>query len=226
MGIQDYTIEEREILNEYLEPYLKPYLSDEDKKLKKMTNEILVKLKYHDVNKDDFVSLAHEIIVKAMYDYDFIQDFDGYIYSCLEKKFKTEMTRRTRDKRCTKVKVEVIDNDNNVLIETKIIKDDSLDRMISSPHNQINNQAETTLGDMIPDKNTVESYYFEEREDTYSEEMNLYLSRLSSLQKEVLRLISVGFTPNEILNELHINKKMYEECYKAIHSYRNIQVLF
>lgn len=202
MGIQDYTIEEREILNEYLEPYLKPYLSDEDKKLKKMTNEILVKLKYHDVNRDDFVSLAHEIIVKAMYDYDFIQDFDGYIYSCLEKKFKTEMTRLNRQKR-------------------------QADKMALSLDTPIGNDDEnSTLGEMITDNLTIEKDFFEEREDTYSEEMNRYLSRLSTLQKEVLRLISIGFTPNEILEELHINKKLYEDCYKAIHSYRNIQVLF
>ena len=99
MGIQDYTIEERQQLNERLQPYLKPYLENEDKKLKKLTNEILVKLKYYDANRDDFVSLAHEIITKAMYDYDFIQDFDAFIYKCLENKFKTEMTRLNRKKR-------------------------------------------------------------------------------------------------------------------------------
>ena len=55
--------------------------------------------------------------------------------------------------------------------------------------------------------------------------MTEYLSRLSVLQKEVLRLTSIGFTPNEILEELHINKKQYEDCYNAIHSYRNISIL-
>ena len=54
----------------------------------------------------------------------------------------------------------------------------------------------------------------------------MYLGRLSDLQKEVLRLISIGFMPNEILEELHINSKMYEDCYNAIHSYRNISLLF
>ena len=53
-----------------------------------------------------------------------------------------------------------------------------------------------------------------------------YLSRLSNLQKEVLRLISIGFMQNEILEELHINQKMYEDCYNAIHSYRNVSLLF
>ena len=56
--------------------------------------------------------------------------------------------------------------------------------------------------------------------------MCMYLGRLSDLQKEVLRLISIGFMPSEILEELHINQKMYEDCYQAIHSYRNISLLF
>ena len=67
--------------------------------------------------------------------------------------------------------------------------------------------------------------FFEENEDTYSAEMQKYLSRLSVLQREVLRLISIGFDPNEILTELHINKKQYEDCYNAIHAYRNTSIL-
>ena len=55
--------------------------------------------------------------------------------------------------------------------------------------------------------------------------MQNYLDRLSTLQQEVLRLISIGFSPCEIIEELHINKKMYNDCYNAIHSYRNTVVL-
>ena len=82
-----------------------------------------------------------------------------------------------------------------------------------------------TLSDIIADKDTIEKIFFEENEDTYSVEMQRYLSRLSILQREVLRLISIGFNPNEILTELHINKKQYEDCYNAIHAYRNIEIL-
>lgn len=201
MGIQNYTIEERQQLNERLKPYLEPYLRNEDKKLKKVTNEILIKLKYYDVNRDDFVSLAHEIITKAMYDYDFTQDFDGFIYKCLENKFKTEMTRLNRKKR-------------------------QADKMALSLDSPIgNNEEKSTLGEMIANENTVESDFFEEREDTYSEEMNRYLSRLSTLQREVLHRISIGYLPSEIIEELHITQKLYNDCYNAIHSYRNTSIL-
>ena len=55
--------------------------------------------------------------------------------------------------------------------------------------------------------------------------MARYLGRLSDLQKEVLRLISVGFNPSEIIEDLHINRQLYQDCYNAIHSYRNVEVL-
>ena len=63
------------------------------------------------------------------------------------------------------------------------------------------------------------SEFFGENEETFSPEMMKYLSRLSPLQREVLHLISIGYTPNEILGELHFNKKLYDDCYNAIHAY-------
>lgn len=201
MGARNYTLNERITLNEKLQPYLQPYYENEGKKLRKLVDEILIRLKYYDVARDEFVSLADEIIVNAMYDYDFKQDFNGYIYRCLENKFKSEMTKLNRQKR-------------------------QADKMaLSLEENVGNNDKNVTIGELIADKNTVESDFFEEREETYSKEMSVYLSKLSKLQKEVLRLISIGFMPNEILEELHINQKMYEDCYSAIHSYRNISIL-
>lgn len=201
MGAKNYTLDERILLNEKLQPYLEPYYENDGKKLSKLVDEILIRLKYYDVEKDEFVSLADEIIVNAMYDYDFKQDFNGYIYRCLENKFKTEMTRRNRYKR-------------------------QADRIALSLEEKVgNDDKNVTIGELIADKNTVESDFFEEREETYSKKMSTYLGKLSNLQKEVLRLISIGFMPNEILKELHINQKMYEDCYNAIHSYRNTSIL-
>lgn len=201
MGAKNYTLDERILLNEKLQPYLEPYYENDGKKLSKLVDEILIRLKYYDVEKDEFVSLADEIIVNAMYDYDFKQDFNGYIYRCLENKFKTEMTRRNRYKR-------------------------QADRMALSLEEKVGNSEDgITVGDILADKKTIEGEFFEERQDTYSEKMSNYLGRLSYLQKEVLRLISIGFMPSEILEELHINQKMYEDCYNAIHSYRNTSIL-
>ena len=177
------------------------YYENNAKKLHKMVDKVLFKLKF-DVDNEDFYSLANEIFVDVIKRYDKSQDFDGFLYSCLINKFKTEMTRRNRQKR-------QCDN-NSISIDTPIGDDDG----------------NFAIGDIISSKSTIEKEFFEEREEGYSKEMCRYLSRLSSLQREVLRLISIGFTPSEILEELHINQKMYEDCYQSIHSYRNISLLF
>ena len=176
------------------------YFKNDGKVLYSLIDKVLFKLKF-DVEKSDFYSLGSEIFLDALCRYDETQDFNGFLYSCLMNKFKTEMTRRNRQKR---------QGDNNsISIDTPVGDEDG----------------NFTIGDTISSKSTIEKEFFEEREESYSKEMCRYLGRLSNLQKEVLRLISIGFVPSEILEELHINQKMYEDCYQAIHSYRNISVL-
>ena len=176
------------------------YFKNDGKVLYGLIDKVLFKLKF-DVEKSDFYSLGGEIFLDALCRYDETQDFNGFLYSCLINKFRTEMTRRNRQKR-------QCDN-NSISIDTPIGDEDG----------------NFTIGDTITSKSTIEKEFFEEREECYSKEMCKYLGRLSDLQKEVLRLISIGFMPSEILEELHINQKMYEDCYQAIHSYRNISVL-
>lgn len=184
-----------------MEAILNSYYANDAKKLHIMVDKILVRLKFYDVDNEDFYSLANEIFVDVIRRYDGKQDFNGFLYSCLMNKFKTEMTRRNRQKR-------------------------QADRMALSLEEKVGGDDENAvIGDFIADKTTIEGEFFEEREETYSEKMNKYLGRLSNLQKEVLRLISIGFTPSEILEELHINQKIYEDCYSAIHSFRNTSVL-
>ena len=182
-----------------MEKIILSYYENNAKKMRTMIDKILFRLKFN-VDNEDFYSLGNEVFLDVLNRYDGKQDFDGFLYSCLVRRFKTEMTRRNRYKR-------------------------QADRMAISIDSPVGEDENMTLSDIIADKDTIEKIFFEENEDTYSAEMQRYLSRLSILQREVLRLISIGFNPNEILTELHINKKQYEDCYQAIHSYRNISVL-
>ena len=182
-----------------MEKIILSYYEDNAKKMRTMIDKILFRLKFN-VDNEDFYSLGNEVFLDVLNRYDGKQDFDGFLYSCLVRRFKTEMTRRNRYKR-------------------------QADRMAISIDSPVGEDENMTLSDIIADKDTIEKIFFEENEDTYSAEMQRYLSRLSILQREVLRLISIGFNPNEILTELHINKKQYDDCYNAIHSYRNISIL-
>lgn len=199
------------------ETVVQSYYAHNARKLRKMVDKLLVILHFNDVDKDDFYSLANEIFVKTMYDYDHERSFDAFLYSCLYKKFCSEMNYHTRDKRCMKVKVQETDENGSIVTKIKILKDERLDRPLKD-------DSDCTLGEIIESKISIESELLKE-EENYSPKMTLYLSKLSSMQKDVLTLISIGFTHNEIVEELHITQKQLDNCLVAIYSPRNTMIL-
>src|SRR5574344_1283686 len=112
------------------------YFKNDGKVLYSLIDKVLFKLKF-DVEKSDFYSLGSEIFLDALCRYNEIQDFNGFLYSCLVNKFKTEMTRRNRQKR-------QCDN-NSISIDTPIGDDGNF-----------------TIGDTIASKYTIEKEFFEE----------------------------------------------------------------
>lgn len=185
-----------------MEQILIEYYENNAKKLHRIVNKILLKFGgLSDKDLDDFYSLANVVFVDVMKRYDTSQSFDAFLYSCLLNKIKTEITRRNREKRMA-------------------------DRMSISIDTPIGDDENSTIGDMIADNCTIEKVIFEENEEGYSKRTLLYLSRLSRLQKEILRLNIAGYLPGEIREELHISEKEYADCYAAIHSYRNVSILF
>lgn len=184
-----------------MEQILTSYYADNARKLHGIVDRILLKFGgIPDKDMDDFYSLANEVFVEVMKRYDSSQSFEAFLYSCLSKRIKTEMTRRNREKR-------------------------KADRISVSMDTPVDDEEEITLGDIIADDFSVEREVLENSKESYSKRMLLYLSRLSKLQREVLKLHSVGYLPNEIREELHISAKQYTECCEAIHSYRNVSVL-
>lgn len=161
-------------------------------KLHNMVDKLLIKLKFHDVDNEDFYSLANEIFVDVLKRYDGKQDFDGFLYSCLMNKFKTEMTRRNRQKR-------------------------QADKMALSLEEKVGNSEDNmTISDVIKDKDTVESVIFKEEKEEWRKEVKEYLHKLSPLQRQIAFLLSDNNTPDEICEELHITMKHFENSMKRI----------
>lgn len=204
---------------DYLRSTVNSYFSNNAKRLYDMVDKILFKLHFVDVDKNDFYSLANEIFMYVVRDYDNTQSFDGFLYSCLYKKFCTEMTSRTRDKRCMKIKVFEKNEKGELTERILVIPDISLYTYVGDDEN-------TTVADIIADDVNIEKEFFEQKEEGYSRKMLLYLSKLSNLQKKILRLNIAGYLPHEIKEELHITEKEYADCCAAIHSYRNVSILF
>jgi RNA polymerase sigma factor (sigma-70 family) len=186
------------------------YFQNDAKKLYNMVDKILQKLRFN-VDKSDFYSLGNEIFIDVLKRYDEIQDFDGFLYSCLEKKFKTEMTRRTRDKRC--IKTEVVEKDlfGNKVVKKVIVPEVRLDAPLNDE------DEETTIGDVTAGNNTVESEVFkEEKREEWKSEVKEYLDNLSPLQRKIAFLLSDNNTPDEICEELHITMKHFDNSLKRI----------
>ena len=185
-----------------METILITYYENNARKLHRVVDKILIKfggLSNKDL--DDFYSIANEVFVDVMKRYDDTQPFEAFLYSCLSNKIKSEMTKRNCEKR-------------------------KADRMSISIDTPVGDDENSTIGDWVPDKSTIEKQLFEYDEMGYSTKMLKYLNKLSNLQKEVLRLNIAGYSPSEIRKELHITEKQYADCYAAIHSYRNTSVLF
>lgn len=192
---------ERIEIPKYMEPIVESYYKNNAKQLCNMVDKILLKLHFVDIDKNDFYSLANEVFMYTLRDYDLSKSFDGFLYSCLYKKFCTEMTRRNREKR-------------------------KADRMSISINTPIGDDENSTIGDMIADDYELESEVLKDNEQGYSNKMLLYLSKLSGVQKEILKLNMAGYLPGEIRKKLNMSEKEYADCYAAIHSYRNVSVLF
>lgn len=203
-----------------MEKILNSYYENNAKKLHTVVNQIFYR-KYggiQDKDMDEFYSVANDVFCDIIKNnrYDSSKGgFDGFLYSALVLAFVDEFKRQNRDKRVTKINL--VDENGEVIQKT--LPDIYLDTPIDDDEN-------STLGDIISSSFDMEKEIFDGKEEMYSEKMLLYLSKLSNLQREVLRLFIAGYLPNEIREELYITEKQYADCYAAIHAYRNVSVLF
>lgn len=73
--------------------------------------------------------------------------------------------------------------------------------------------------DFLEEKDKIEDLLFEYTEDpeiAYSPEMKRYLSKLSKVQRAILFLLTDGYSKDEIIEKLHITKKLYNDSLAEI----------
>lgn len=185
---------------------LQPYCENDMRLLKKISksifmrfNEPLAKADY-----DDFYSIANLTLWQAYnsYDPDMGISFEGFLCSCLQKKFKTELTHRHRQKRIL----------NQLAVSLDGIND---------------NEEECSLLDFLSsDFDTFEEATKRQENGQYRDKVQQYISRLSNEQVNILNLLIDGYKVNEICRILEISIKKYEENLKAMRSYENVKILF
>ena len=178
-----------------MEQIVNSYYENNAKKLHNIVDKILRKFGgLSDKDYHDFYSLANEVFV------DVIQSFDGFLYSCLSNKFKSEMTRLNRQKR---------QGDRTAIsMDTPIGEDDGL-----------------TIGDTIQSDFSMEAATEEIMEDCYDEKVEKYFSSLSAIQRKIIEMKMADIPVSEIKMKLELSDKQYEQHCNEIKSFEKISIL-
>ena len=153
---------------------------------------------------DDFYSIANMTLWQAYnaYDPDAGISFDGFLRSCLQKKFKTELTHRHRQKR--------------ILNQFAVSLDAANDK-----------EEECNLLDFIAsDFDTFEEVAKRQENGQYQDKIQQYISKLSNIQVSILNLLVDGYKPNEIQKILEISATEYADNMQVMRSYENVKILF
>lgn len=185
---------------------LQPYCENDMQLLKKISrsifmrfNEPLARMDY-----DDFFSIANMTLWQAYnaYDANMGISFDGFLRSCLQKKFKSELTHRHRQKR--------------VLNQLAVSLDAAGD-----------GEDECSLLEFVPsDFGTFEEAVKRNGSQAVSEKVQQYISRLSDRQVNILNLLIDGYRANEIQEILGMSAREYTENLQIMRSYENVKILF
>lgn len=185
---------------------LQPYCENNMQLLKKISRSIFMRFNepLAGADHDDFYSIALITLWQAYnaYDPDTGISFDGFLRSCLHKKFKSELTHRHRHKR--------------VLNQLAVSLDAAGD-----------GEDECSLLEFIPsDFDTFEEVTKRNDDQKYQDKVQQYISRLSDRQVNILNLLVDGYKPTEILLELQISAREYADNMQIIKSYENVKILF
>lgn len=183
---------------------LDSYYADNARKLHKTVDKILSKFGgLSDKDKDDFYSLTNEVFANVLKRYDPRQSFDGFLYSCLSNKIKTEMTRRNCEKRRA----------DRMAVSLDAVNEDS---------EQCN-----LLDFLASDFDTFDEAVKDQGNGQYQDDkIQMYIARLSNQQVNILNLLVDGYKPNEIQEFLKISPRQYMDDMQLIRSYENVRVLF
>lgn len=185
---------------------LQPYCENDMKLLKKVSRSIFMKFNESltKADYDDFYSLANLTLWQAYnsYDPDNGVCFEGFLHTCLQKKFKSELTKRHRHKRILNQFATSLDAEN---------KDDD----------------KGSLMEFIPsDFDTFEEVLKRQEKEQYQNKVQQYISKLSRQQVNILNLLMDGYEPYEIRQILELSERDYTNNMQIMRSYENIKILF
>jgi len=212
---------------EMIQPFINSYYENNAKRLHSVVDRIFNKYYGGTVNKDidEFYGVATDVIMEIRQNHTYDpskSDFDAYLYRAILFGLKSEFKKRTCAKRATKIE-EKDENGNLILDKNGKPKRIAIpDIRIDAP---LKDNGELTFGDTLKsDFNTEES--LTEITNGYSDKIELFLSKLSDIQKKIIDLIMKNYSTLEIKKSLNLSDKQYRDAWNIICSYDNKRILF
>lgn len=184
---------------------LQPYCENNMRQLKRMSRSIFMRFNEPLTNADynEFYSIANLTLWQAYnsYDPEMGVKFEGFLHSCLKKKFKSELTKRHRQRRVI----------HQFTVSLNSMNDD---------------EDECSLLDYLPsDFDTFDEVLKRQENGQYEDKVQQYISKLSTRQINILNFLIDGYAPCEIRAMLEISENEYEENLHIMRSYENIKIL-
>lgn len=199
--------------------------------LRKICDPIIYRKGVPPMDYDELYDVASDTLLESLGTYDESKgsQFSTYLIGNIKRAFYDWTRDQRRFKRCNLT--EERDKDGNLVKDKNgkqkyvVIADISIDAPIGD-------ESESTLADMLPSGFDLESELAEEigisseeSFDDYSPQMQEYLHKLSNVQRKILDLLSQGYSPEEIIEILHIDMALYKDSIVAITSYKYTRII-
>lgn len=183
----------------FISEALDNYYADNASRLRGMVNKIL--LNFGEIpDKSEFYSIANEVFCNVLKRYDGKQSFDGFLYSCILNKVKTEFTRRNRTKR-------------------------SADRMAVSLELPVGPETDSeTVGDMLASDFDLEKEIMD-KYDAEDARIEKYLSHISVKARRILEMRLADKSAMEIRKKLGLTDREYRTYLGSLRSYEAVKNL-
>ena len=150
---------------------------------------------------DDFYSLANAVFAGALKQYDAARDFDGFLYSCLSNRIKTEITRRNRIKR----------------------RADMTAISIDTP---IGGESGATIGDTLQSEFDITKEIDRETGLFRDDKVVRYLDRIPVRTRQILKMKMESISASDIKKILKLSDKDYERSYRQARFFDYTSILF
>lgn len=166
---------------------IEKYAMNEMKKLKVICFPILIKIGgISEIDYDDFYSIANETLWMAANNFDESKhdNFDVFLKGCIARRFKTEMTKRNREKRISRKNIDSLDQpigvDGDITWKDVIESDFDIDNQIDELSN--------------------------------NENVIRYIQSLTPKQKQIAQLVIDGYDIRDIRLMLNMSEEKFENC--------------